>query len=67
MTTRQSLADRSTRVILVLVQKHPSIPAVDGDNMLARERYPALCAACSIKTNYLFLLHSEHLHGYIVK
>jgi hypothetical protein len=48
------------------VQKHPSIP-VDGDNLLARERYPALCAACQIKNNYLFLLHSEHLHGYIIK
>lgn len=63
---RHSLLDRNTRIILVLVQKHPSIP-IDGDNMLARERYPALCTACSIKNNYLFLLHTELMHGYIVK
>ncbi len=63
---RHSLLDRNTRIILVLVQKHPSIP-MDGDNVLARERYPALCTACSIKTNYLFLLHADHLLGYINK
>lgn len=58
--------DRNTRIILILIQKHPSIP-MDGDNALVRDRYPALCSACSIKTNYLFLLHAEHLHGYIAK
>lgn len=63
---RHSLIDRNTRIILVLVQKHPSIP-IDGDNVLTRERYPSLCAACSIKNNYLFLLHTELMHGYIVK
>lgn len=63
---RQSLAERSTRVILILIQKHPNIP-IDGDNGLARERYPSLCTACSIKNNYLFLLHAEHLAGYINK
>jgi hypothetical protein len=63
---RQSLQERSTRVILILIQKHPNIPN-DGDNGVARERYPSLCAACSIKNNYLFLLHAEHLTGYINK
>lgn len=63
---RHSLLDRNTRIILILIQKHPSIP-VDGDNGLARERYPSLCTACSIKNNYLFLLHAEYLQGYILK
>jgi hypothetical protein len=63
---RHSLLDRNTRIVLVLIQKHPSI-LNDSDNVLARERYPALCTACSIKNNYLFLLHAEHLHGYINK
>lgn len=49
---RSELRDRNTRIILILIQKHPNIP-VDGDNVLARERYPALCTACSIKNNYL--------------
>jgi len=53
-------------LILILIQKHPNIP-VDGDNGLARERYPSLCQACSIRNNYLFLLHAEHLTGYIIK
>lgn len=63
---RSELRERNTRLVLILIQKHPNIP-VDGDNVLARERYPALCNACSIKNNYLFLLHAEHLHGYINK
>ena len=51
--------------MLILVQKHPS--PVGEDNLLARERYPSLCTACNLKTGYLFLLHSEHLTGYINK
>jgi hypothetical protein len=62
---RQSLADRTTRILLILVQKHPS--PVGEDNVLARERFPSLCTACNLKTGYLFLLHSEHLTGYINK
>ncbi|CAF0724301.1 unnamed protein product [Brachionus calyciflorus] len=63
---RQSLLDRNTRIILILIQKHPNIP-VDGDSGLTKERYPSLCNACSIKTNHLFLLHVEYLQGYIMK
>ncbi len=63
---RQSLIDRNTRIMLILIQKHPSIP-LDADNVLARERYPSLCSACQLKNNYLYLLHAEFLHGYIMK
>jgi hypothetical protein len=63
---RAELRDRNTRTILILIQKHPNIP-IDGDNVLSRERYPSLCTACSIKNNYIFLLHADHLQGYINK
>lgn len=63
---RQSLHDRLTKVILILIQKKPNLP-VDNDNGLARERYPSLCSACGIKTNNLFLLHADYLQGYILK
>lgn len=62
---KQSLGERNTRIVLVLVQKN-QMP-VNDDNVLARERYPSLCNACSLKQGYIFLLHVEHLLGYVQK
>lgn len=60
---KNSLQERNTRLVLVLLQKAAPLP--HGEDMLASERAASLTNACGISTKMLFILpHTDHLVGY---
>lgn len=62
---RAALEGRSTKVALVLIQCNAP-PPPDSEDIIATERATALCGACELTPNLLYVLpHWDHLSGYI--
>ncbi|KAI4476951.1 hypothetical protein M0804_013131 [Polistes exclamans] len=62
---RAALEGRSTKVALVLIQCGVP-PPPDSEDIVATERATALCGACELPPNLLYVLpHGDHLSGYI--
>ncbi|XP_043685900.1 trafficking protein particle complex subunit 11 isoform X1 [Vespula pensylvanica] len=62
---RAALEGRSTKVALVLIQCDVP-PPPDSEDIVATERATALCGACELPPNLLYVLpHGDHLSGYI--
>ncbi|KAK2581512.1 hypothetical protein KPH14_005173 [Odynerus spinipes] len=62
---RAALEGRSTKVALVLIQCSAP-PPPDSEDVVATERATALCGACELPPNLLYVLpHWDHLSGYI--
>lgn len=62
---RAALEGRSTKVALVLIQCSVP-PPPDSEDIVATERATALCGACELPPNLLYVLpHGDHLSGYI--
>ena len=65
---RASLAGRSTKVAVVLLQREAASPALASEDVTASERASALCAACELSNRSLFVLPvgAQNLDGYVV-
>ncbi|RWS07700.1 hypothetical protein B4U79_13175 [Dinothrombium tinctorium] len=62
---KRQLFGRSTRIALVLIQEHMSLP---GDDSLGTERASELCSACDLSPKSLFVLpisDTQNFFGYI--
>lgn len=65
-SVRAAIEGRNTRIVVVLIQDLPPLPA--GEDVLATERAVALCASCELNSKALFVLpHGDHLQGYIIR
>lgn len=63
---RLSLEGRKSRIVVVLIQKQMSVPAVD--DTITTERAASLCEACTLNPKALFILPVvDNIHGYAIR
>ena len=62
---RASLVGRSTKIVVVLMQRSPPL----NEDILAADRAAALCQVCELSPKSLFVIPSgsDHLQGYILR